>query len=135
MSPARIVPICAICGLALAILIYSASAKSNVTFDGVFVRNFSLYEFYPVFRGCEIRGNPYWMVPNEDFEYRVDRTIDLEHVERVFRTTWHVRFRGDFSRIGRYGFLGKYWRQVRVLNLVSAEPVNCWNSGKLEQTR
>ena len=124
MSASRIVPVCAIFALALAILINGAKGKSNQTFDGLFVLEYPRYEFYVGLKDCPAHGTAYWRVPNSEFSSEVTRT-DIEHLERLFHGAWRVRLRGDLSRIGRYGYQGRYWREIRVLYVLEVEPVNC----------
>lgn len=124
MSASRIVPVCAICALALAILINSAKGKSNQTLDGLFVLEYPRYEFYAGLKDCPAHGTAYWLVPNSDFNKEVTST-DSEHLERLFHGAWRVRLRGNLSRIGRYGYQGRYWREIRVLDVLKVEQLNC----------
>lgn len=124
MSADRIVPVCAICALALAILINGARGKSDQTFDGLFVLESPRYEFYEGLKDCSAHGTAYWLVPNSDFNKEL-MTVDIEHLERLLHGAWRVRFRGDLSRIGRYGYQERYWREIRVLAVLQLKELNC----------
>jgi hypothetical protein len=123
----RIVPMIALCTLALAVAISAARGKTNQIVDGVVVMDYSNYRFYPDAKDCHLRGTPYWLVPNREFHdlAPLPITTDFQHLDRILHAAWRVKVRGNLSRIGRYGFQGKYWRELDVRPVIDATSLNC----------
>jgi hypothetical protein len=119
----RIVPLFALSVLLLAGIVEVAGPRVGQNFDGVVVEKFPLYEFYPNVKGCPIRGTPYWLVPNDNL--RQQMTI---HFDRLFQGTWRVKFHGNLSRVGRYGYGDNYWREVRVVDVYQVMELDCGGS-------
>jgi len=121
MSASRFAPIFAISLLGLIAFTLFARGKDNQTLDGVYVRFDSLSEFYPGIENCPISGSAYWLVSNSEFDgYVRVRGSDLQH---FFRSAWRVRITGNISRIGSYGFRGRYWREIQVSHVFHAKEI------------
>jgi hypothetical protein len=116
MSASRIIPICGIFVLALAIFLKFALGKKAQTFDGVLIRLLPREEFYPKAISCPVSGTPYLLVSNSELDQST--TMTTEDLVRRVQGAWRVRFSGDLSAIGRYG---KYWRVVRVTTVYRIE--------------
>jgi hypothetical protein len=114
MPASRIIPICAILALVLAIFLNFAMGKKAQTFDGVFIRALPREEFYSGATGCPVRGTPYLLVSNSELE----QSTPIEDLLQSVPGAWRVKFRGDLSAIGRYG---KYWRIVRVTTVLRVQ--------------
>jgi len=114
------VPLLALGVLVLIVIANWARPKTGQTFDGLLVVNLPLYEFYPNVKDCPARGTPYWFVPDENLNGRLTFSLDdLTH------GVWRVKFRGDLSHVGRYGYFGRYWREVRVEDVYELSKPNC----------
>jgi hypothetical protein len=116
-----------LCTLVLAAVVNVARGKSNETFEGVVVMDHSAYRFYPDQKDCHVKGTAYWLVRNEKFNDAVPMpaTSDLAQLDRLFHASWKVKLRGDLSSLGRYGFEGKYWRELDVLYVIDATQLDC----------
>jgi len=123
----RIVPVLALCTVALAAAIGVVRGKANQTFNGVVVMDYSNYRFYPDAKDCHPREMPYWLVPNRGFHALtpMPSTTDFQNLDRILHAAWRFRVRGNLSRIGRYGFQGKYWRELDVQSVIDATSLNC----------
>lgn len=87
----------------------------------------SVYEFYPDQKDCHIKGTAYWLVRNEKFNevVRMPSISDLAQLDHLFHASWKVKLRGNISPLGRYGFEGKYWRELDVLYVIDATQLDC----------
>ena len=101
--------------------------KNNETFDGLVVLRNSSYEFYPGVKDCGRRGTPYWIVPNGNFYDVVEASVHVNSIEELFRLhrAWRVKLRGNLSRIGRYGYEGRYWRELSPIYVIDAMSLDC----------
>lgn len=123
----RLFPVVLLLVLLLAALVNSARGKKDRTFEGVVVLDYPAYRFYPELKDCRLRGTTYWLVPNQRFYEAVPMpsTNDPSHLERLFHAVWKVKLHGNLSPIGRYGFQGRYWRELHVLYVIDAEQLDC----------
>jgi len=117
----RVVPLLALGALLLAGMVKVAGPRVGQNFDGLIVVNFPRYEFYPDVKGCPARGARYWVVLNDN----LNRQITTSHLDHVFRGAWRVKFRGNLSRVGRYGYGDQYWREVRVVGVYQVLELDC----------
>jgi len=118
----RLVPVLALCTVALAAAIGGVRGKTNQTFNGVVAMDYSNYRFYPDAKDCHPRGMPYWLVPNRAFHdlAPMPSTTDFQNLDRMLHAAWRVKVRGNLSRIGRYGFQGRYWRELDLQSVINA---------------
>ena len=115
---------------AIAVLILAAAAnfargKQDVVIEGVAVQQNRAYEFYPDARDCSAKGTSYLLLPNAGFSEVVRETADVDHVDRLFHSTWRLKIRGDLSRIGRFGIRGQNLREVAVRSVIDARRLEC----------
>jgi hypothetical protein len=126
MSADRIVPVLLLGVLALAALVPRLGGKKNQTFDGVIVRNFNTYEFYPNAKDCSYRGTPYVLLPNARFREIINTgSTDVENVDRLFHGSWRAKLNGNLSRIAWYKYRKTYWRELSVNYVVDAVSISC----------
>jgi hypothetical protein len=116
----RTVPLLALSVLLLAGILTVVGPMANRTFDGLVVVDYPLYEFYPHSKGCPATGTPYWLVPNDDLYGQM--TFYPGH---FIQGWWRVKFRGNLSIIGRYGYSNRYWRELRVVDVYKVTEVKC----------
>jgi len=123
----RTIPVALLAALLLAAIVNTARGKNNQTLEGIVVMDYPTYRFYPGLKDCHLKGTTYWLVPNQRFHDAVPMPSinDFNHLERLFHATWKVKLHGNLSRIGRYGFQGKYWRELDVLYVIDAEQLDC----------
>lgn len=126
-APKEIIPLIGICILALAIAIRAGMGKNNEIFDGVVVQWKTLYVFYPDAKGCEVRGSPYAIVPNRNFYEIVKTNLPVDNLEGITRGAWRVKLRGSLSRVGRYGYEDRYWREITPFHVMDAKSLDCKN--------
>jgi hypothetical protein len=62
-------------------------------------------------------------VPNDNL--RQQMILRFDH---LFQGTWRVKFHGNLSRVGRYGYGDNYWREVRVVGVYQVTEMNCSDS-------
>jgi hypothetical protein len=120
MYSGRLVPILGICGtclVAFALLLNFAAAKKDQIFDGIFVEKLPTSEFYPGATGCPLNGMPYAVIANSDFYEAMP--LKLDDISRP--GVWHIRLKGDLSRVGRYE---GYWRVIRVTELFRTRKID-----------
>ena len=111
--------------LALAGTLIEVGPRPGRTFDGLVVVDIvdhPQYEFYPDVKECPAKGTVYWLVPNEDLNGQM--TFYPGH---YIQGTWRVKFRGDLSGVGRYGYSSRYWRELRVVDVYEVTELNCGN--------
>ena len=129
MSASRIVPILLFVALVLAALVHGLMGKKNETFDGVIVQDSQTYEFYPDAKGCNNRGTPYVLLPNERFyEIVTTSTDDVEHLDRLFHGRWRAKLNGNLSAVGWHKYRKNYWRELSVNYVVDAVEMSCGDS-------
>ncbi|HKW88426.1 MAG TPA: hypothetical protein VJN21_06690 [Candidatus Acidoferrales bacterium] len=130
MTPSRLIPVCVILVLAALALFCFARGRKNQMLDGVFIRDNQLNEFYPGNQACPVSGLPDWVITNQEFKDGVSVPISVPGDRNpLYHAPWHVRITGDVSRLGSYGWNGRYWREVRVLHLIEAGPLpSCKNA-------
>ncbi len=116
----RMVPLFALGLLLLAGIVKVGGPRVGQNFDGVVVEKFPLYEFYPDVKGCPIKGTPYWLAPNDNL--REQMVLHLNHLDQG---AWRVKFHGNLSRWGRYGYGDRYWREVRVVGVYRVVELDC----------
>jgi len=125
----EIMSVLVLCALVLAAAVNIARGKNNQTFEGVVVMDYPSYRFYPDQKDCHVKGTAYWLVPNDRFEDVVPMPTssdsDLAHLDRLLCAAWKAKLRGNLSSIGRYGFEGKYWRELEVLYVIDATRLDC----------
>ena len=123
----RIIPVALLVVFLLAAMVNTARGRNDQTLEGVVVMDYPAYRFYPGLKDCHLKGTSYWLVPNQRFDdaVPVPSTNDFSHLERLFHATWKVKLHGNLSPIGRYGFQGKYWRELDVLYVIDAEQLDC----------
>lgn len=123
----QIIPVALLCALVLAAAVNTARGKNNQTLEGVVVMDYLNYTFYPDQTDCHLGGTAYCLVPNRRFLDAVPmpRTSDLDHLDRLFHAAWRVKLHGNLSHLGRYGFQGKYWRELEVLYVIDAKQLDC----------
>jgi hypothetical protein len=124
----RVIPVVLACALVLAVAINTARGKNNQTFEGVVVMDFPTYKFYPNQKDCRLKGTAYWLVPNQKFYELVplpQKPFDFSNLPFLIHAAWKVKLRGNLSSIGRYGFQGKYWRELDVLSVMDAAQLDC----------
>jgi hypothetical protein len=130
MKPPTVVPIACIALLLAAVLVNTARAKTDQTFDGVVVQTLNKYEFYPDATSCSLTGTPYILVPNADFDREVRYSADAEHLERLFHVGWKVKLKGNLSRFGVYGLetglKSGYWRELDVSRVDDVKLLGCF---------
>src|SRR5215472_2790084 len=102
MHATRILPICAICALALGAVTNWARPKDDQVFDGIAVQQNLSYEFFPGAKDCDPKGTSYLLIPNKGFHELVQESADIGHLEDLFHGTWKMKLRGNLSRIGRF---------------------------------
>lgn len=116
----RVVPLLALGFLALVISVNLVRPRTDETFDGLLILNFPRFEFYPDVKECPARGIAYWIIPNDDLRGQMTLAPeDLAH------GAWRVRFKGNLSGIGRYGYLKNYWREVHVVDVYEVTATKC----------
>jgi hypothetical protein len=125
----EIVPVAVLCALVLVAVVNIARGKNNETLEGVVVMDHLAYQFYPDQKDCNVKGTAYWLVRNEKFNDVVPMPAisDLAQLDRLFHASWKVKLRGNLSSLGRYGFEGKYWRELDVLYVIDAAQLDCKN--------
>jgi hypothetical protein len=132
----QIIPVALLCALVLAAAVNNARGKNNQTFEGVVVMDYSSYRFYPDQKDCHVKGTAYWLVPNDRFYDVVPKpsTSDFAHLERLLHAAWKAKLRGNLSSIGRYGFQGKYWRELDIMYVIDATQLDCKdeNAGSIQ---
>jgi hypothetical protein len=116
-----LVPLLALGVLLLAGMVKVAGPRVGQNFDGLLVISFPRYEFYPDVKGCSTRGAPYWLVLNDD----LNRQMTTSHLDHLFHGAWRVKFRGNLSHVGRYGYGDQYWREVRVVGVYQVLELDC----------
>ena len=83
----------------------------NTQFEGIWERGFEHSDFF-------VNGNcdrpSYWLRGSEEFYGKI-RALDRP-------TAVRVKFVGTTTRMGSYGHLGKYLREVQVEKVISVEP-------------
>jgi hypothetical protein len=123
----RLIPVGLLCALAVAVAINGARGRNDQTLTGVIVMDYPGYEFYPDLKDCHLNGKPYWLVPDSRFHDVVPgpSTSDFDHLDSLFHAAWKAKLHGNVSRIGRYGFRGKYMREFDVLYAIDAVQLNC----------
>jgi hypothetical protein len=119
-SATRTVPLLALAALLLAGIVKVVGPMTGQTFDGLVVVDYPLYEFYPDSKGCPATGTHYWLVPNDDLYGQM-----AFYPGHFIQGWWRVKFRGDLSIIGRYGYSKKYWRELRVVDVYKVTEVKC----------
>ncbi len=122
----RIVPLVALGVLFLAGIVRLAGPRVGQNFNGVVVVDFPRYEFYPDVKGCPSQGTPYWLVRNDDLNQRM--TVRFDDLNHLFHGTWRVKFRGNLSRVGRFGYMDEYWREVHVVDVYQMTELDCGGS-------
>jgi hypothetical protein len=116
----RTVPLLALGVLFLAGIVKVIGPTTGQTFDGLVLVNYPKYEFYPDLKECPARGIPYRLVPNDDLYGQM--TFYPGH---FIQGAWRVKFRGDLSGVGRYGYSNKYWRELRVVDVYEVTELTC----------
>jgi len=125
----RALPLSAIALLALVVAMSLLRARPGETFDGLIVMNQWQFEFYPGVPSCPPRGLPYYM-PNApalsafSFSFSLGGGDTTDQILNA-KGAWHVRLRGDLSRVGRYGPGKRYWRQLVVTEVYRATRIDC----------
>jgi hypothetical protein len=93
-----------------AIAVVAGRGERNEEYEGIWERGFERSDFY--YRG-ECWRPPLWLVPTPDIH---------ELLSQGQSGALSVRFVGDSTPIGRYGHLGLYLREVRVVRMIGARP-------------
>jgi hypothetical protein len=119
MSASRLAPIFSVCLLGIIAFTLFARGRDNQTLEGVFVRNASLSEFYPGIKSCPVIGSSYWLVRSPEFDGYVSGT----DIQSLLHSAWRVKLTGNLSRIGSFGFQGRYRREFRVSHVFYAEEI------------
>jgi hypothetical protein len=112
-------------GVIFALLVFAVWAKGtgDGTYEGIVEKRFEVSAFYPN-NSCS--KSPYW--------FKTDRNADVlwRQWEELGRPeAFHIKFVGSRSRIGMWGHLGKYRREIQAHNLIevsAAEPCNATKS-------
>lgn len=123
----QIIPVALLGVLVLAAAINSMRGKNDQALEGVVVMDHADYRFYPGASDCNFRGIAYWFVPNNGFHNvaPLPTTTDFNRIESVFHAAWLVKFHGNLSPVGRYGYKEKYWRKVDVRYILDARILDC----------
>jgi hypothetical protein len=125
----RIIPVALLFALALVVAVNTARGKNDQTFEGIVIMHYPSYEFYPGQKDCHLKGTAYWLIPNDRFHDVVPMPrasdLNLKHLDRLLHAAWRIKLRGNLSHIGRYGFQGRYWRELKVLYAIDSRQLDC----------
>lgn len=125
MKTPEIVAVSVIAALALAAAFNLARGKQDVVIEGVAVQQNLVYDFYPDGKDCATKGTSYLLLPNSGFSEVVKETTDLDHLDRLYHSSWKLKIRGDLSRIGRFGVRGQDLREFTVRSVIEARKLEC----------
>ena len=100
--------------LATLVLLWGLGSRDKM-FEGTLQWGFEKSDFH-------LNGNcsatPYWYDSSKNPTVNLhDRWVELGKLEAMW-----VKFRGDLSSLGRYGHLGKYWREIRPATVIEVKP-------------
>ena len=108
----------AICALVLiGAFFVEVRAERNREYEGTWEQGFERSDFH--YAG-ECWRPPYWLIPTPEIH---------EELGKTQTGALNVRFVGDATAIGRYGHLGQYVREIRVVRIIEVRPAApCRNS-------
>jgi hypothetical protein len=86
--------------------------RQRQVFNGLVLEENAFYTFYPGLKDCRRQGTPYWLVPNREFYEMLKTRVDTKDPEDLLHGAWRVKLVGNLSRVGRYGYQGRYWREL-----------------------
>mgnify|MGYP000356759307 CR=1 FL=1 len=86
--------------------------RGRETFVGYYYTAFETSNFVPGVP-CRPAGPTYWLVPEEGSGFQ--EALQTAGWQPPAYQAFFVRFEGELSEPGRYGHLGAYEREVRVL--------------------
>jgi hypothetical protein len=98
--------VCAVMAVVLLLLVLG-KGEHNRTYEGTLERGFEVSAFYP--NGSCSAGR-YWFVADEE----ASREVQKRWSELGRPGTLRVKFVGDLTRLGEWGHLGAYRREIRA---------------------
>lgn len=134
MKTPEIVAVSAIAALLFAVGVNFARGKQDVVIEGVAVQRNLVYDFYPEAKDCTTKSTSYLLLPNARFSDAVQETGDVDHLDRLFQSTWKLKIRGDLSRIGRFGVRGQDLREFTVRSVIEVQRLECGSSPNLKSS-
>jgi hypothetical protein len=109
--------LCGVITIGLGGLAVWARGESGRTYTGIVEWRFEVSAFYP---NGNCSAKPYW------FSFDSEASGDIQKRWKEFGkpNALQVTFVGDLSRLGRWGHLGYYWREIRARTLIAAAPAS-----------
>jgi hypothetical protein len=93
------------------LLLYLAKGENNRIYEGRLEWRFEVSAFYPN-ENCSM--HPYWFVKEGAARDELHSRWEELGRPEVLR----IKFVGDLSRLGRWGHLGRYWREIRAIRMI-----------------
>jgi hypothetical protein len=104
----------------LSSIAFWAGGRREISLEGTFQSGFETSAFFP---GGDCSRTPFWFnFPNENVYDINARVLALGFPEAL-----HVKLIGNVSRLGSYGHLGGFRREVWPVKVISVDPAPpCW---------
>lgn len=96
--------------------------KSNQKLQGLYVMAQNRSDFYPDASRCPPHGPRYWIDPTADSGLRNSLVTIPAGPTGTYRTVY-ISIVGDVSPLGRNGYRGRYWRELRITRLLEVKNV------------